>query len=85
MFPNLQEKILTYKALNGRSIWGKEQSCYPEGQSSAKNGTVIDRKMRISLIQLKKEMRSRNVKEKFNQIHKWSERDRDLNSPLNRR
>lgn len=38
--------------------------------------------MRNSLIQLKKETGGRSVKGKFNQIHKWSEGDRDLNLPL---
>lgn len=44
MFPNLQEKVLTHKVLNGRIIRGKEQSCFLEEQSSAKNGTVTYKK-----------------------------------------
>lgn len=44
MFPNLQEKILTYKTVYGRSIWGKNRIAFLKVKAVLKMGELYTKK-----------------------------------------
>ena len=60
------------------SLGVKNRVAFLRSKAVLKMGQLRTKKKRISLIQLKKEIRRMNVKEKFNQIHKFSDMDTEI-------